>query len=85
MSSIVLNIEEMRIARGLSKNKLAQRAEMERTQLNKYLNNDIRLIDVNVLARLCDALECKPSDIITLKTSDDLNNKLHPSDSKSTD
>lgn len=69
MSSIVLNIEEMRIARGLSKNKLAQRAEMERTQLNKYLNNDIRLIDINVLARLCDALECSPSDIITLKTN----------------
>lgn len=69
MSSIVLNIEEMRIAKGLSKNKLAQRAEMERTQLNKYLNNDIRLIDINVLARLCDALECKPSDLITLETS----------------
>ncbi len=68
MSSIVLNVEEMRIAKGLSKNKLAQRAEMERTQLNKYLNNDIRLIDVNVLARLCDALECNPSDLITLKT-----------------
>ena len=67
MSSIVLNIEEKRLAKGLSKNKLAQRAEMERTQLNKYLNNEIRLIDINVLARLCDALECEPSDIISFK------------------
>ena len=67
MSRIILNIDEKRAAKALSKNKLAQRAEMERTQLNKYLNNEIRLIDINVLARLCDALECEPSDIITLK------------------
>ena len=67
MSRIILNIDEKRAAKALSKNKLAQRAEMERTQLNKYLNNEIRLIDITVLARLCDALECEPSDIITLK------------------
>lgn len=67
MSRIILNIDEARKTKELSKNKLAQRAEMERTQLNKYLNNEIRLIDINVLARLCDALECDPSDIITLK------------------
>ena len=37
---------------------------MERTQLNKYLNNEVQLINLNVLARLCDTLNCQVSDII---------------------
>ena len=64
MGKVVLKIEEIRLKNGISKNKLAQRAEMERTQLNKYLNNDVQLINLNVLARLCDTLNCQVSDII---------------------
>ena len=64
MGKVVLKIEEIRLKTGISKNKLAQRAEMERTQLNKYLNNEVQLINLNVLARLCDTLNCQVSDII---------------------
>lgn len=49
---------------GISKNKLSQRAEMERTQLNKYCNNKVRRMDTDVLARLCTALECDISDLL---------------------
>ncbi len=64
MGKVVLKIEDIRLKTGISKNKLAQRAEMERTQLNKYLNNEVQLINLNVLARLCDTLNCQVSDII---------------------
>ena len=64
MGKVVLKIEDIRLKSGISKNKLAQRAEMERTQLNKYLNNEVQLINLNVLARLCDTLNCQVSDII---------------------
>lgn len=50
--------------RGISKNKLAHLAQMERTQLNRYCNNQVRLIDMNVLSRLCTALECNIEDIL---------------------
>lgn len=50
--------------RGISKNKLSQRAEMQRTQLNNYCNNTIARLDVDVLGRLCTVLECEISDIL---------------------
>jgi len=50
--------------RGISKNKLSQRAEMQRTQLNNYCNNKITRLDVDVLARLCTVLECGIGDIL---------------------
>lgn len=37
---------------------LSQRAEMQRAQLNNYCNNTISRLDIDVLARLCTALEC---------------------------
>ena len=45
-------------------NKLACRAEMQRTQLKAYMNNDIQRVDLAVMARLCYVLDCKLSDLI---------------------
>ena len=50
--------------RGISKNKLSQRAEMERTQLNNYCNNTISRLDIDVLGRLCTVLECEIGDLL---------------------
>ena len=50
--------------RGISKNKLSQWAEMQRTQLNNYCNNTIARLDVDVLGRLCTILECEIGDIL---------------------
>ena len=49
---------------GISKNKLSQRAEMQRTQLNNYCNNTISRLDIDVLGRLCTVLDCKISDLL---------------------
>ena len=61
---IRLHVAEMIQKRGISKNKLSQRAEMQRTQLNNYCNNTISRLDVDVLARLCTVLECDVKDIL---------------------
>ena len=49
---------------GISKNKLCQRAEMQRTQLNNYCNNSISRLDIDVLARLCTVLHCELGDLL---------------------
>ena len=61
---IINNLDKVRLSRGMSKNKLSHRAEMEKTQLNKWLNNQITRIDTDVLARLCTALDCRVEDIL---------------------
>ena len=61
---IKIKVNELIEEKGISKNKLTHRAEMQRTQLNQYCNGDITRLDTAVLARLCAALECKIEDIL---------------------
>lgn len=67
---IKIKLTDLIQEKGISKNKLAHRAEMQRTQLNKYCNNQIALIDITVLSRLCTALDCKVEDILEFVPSD---------------
>ncbi len=62
--TIRIKLLDMIHMRGISKNKLSQRAEMQRTQLNNYCNNTIARLDVDVLGRLCTVLECEIGDIL---------------------
>ena len=64
---IVICLDEKLKEKGLSRNKFAQRAEMQRTKLNRYINNEVALIRVDVLARMCSVLECEVSDILTYR------------------
>lgn len=57
----------------ISKNKLAEKANLQRTQLNAYCRNDIKRPDLDVLARICYALECDLTDIIRYVRSDEKN------------
>ena len=56
---------------GISKNKLCQRAEMQRTQLNNYCNNTISRLDIDVLARLCTVLHCERGDLLNFIPPDE--------------
>lgn len=67
---IKIKLLDLITKRGISKNKLAHLAQMERTQLNRYCNNQVRLIDMNVLSRLCTALECNIDDILEFVPAD---------------
>ena len=64
MGKIYIKLDEQLKEKGLSKNKFAQKAEMERTQLNRYIKNDVALLSVDVLARMCAVLNCRIEDIL---------------------
>ncbi len=61
---IKIKLGELLEKHELSRNKFAKFAEMERTQLNRYINNDVAMVDLDVLARMCSVLECPISDIL---------------------
>ena len=62
--SIRIKLNELIKEKDISKNKLAHRAELERTQLNNYWKNKITRLDTDVLARICTALDCKIADVL---------------------
>lgn len=61
---IILHIDKIMKEKNFSINKLSFRAEMERTQLKKYLKNEVQRLDIMVLCRLCNALNCDLHDIL---------------------
>ena len=61
---IRLKLDEIMKEQQISINKLAFRAEMQRTQLKAYIKNDVQRIDISVLSRLCYALECSLDELI---------------------
>lgn len=61
---VKLHLEEQIEKKGISKNKLAFKAEIQRTQLNNYCKGKVLRIDLAVLGRLCTVLECSPGDIL---------------------
>lgn len=64
---IYIRLGELIEESGLSKNKFAQRAEMQRTQLNKYINNEVVLLNIDVLARICTVLDCDIDDLLEFR------------------
>jgi putative transcriptional regulator len=61
---LVICVDELIKQKGISKNKLCHRAEMQHTQLNNFCKNEITRLDTDVLTRLCYALECDISDLL---------------------
>ena len=62
--SIKIKLEELIKEKGISKNKLSHKAEMQRTQINNYCKNKITRLDTDVLARICTVLECRIDDLL---------------------
>jgi putative transcriptional regulator len=62
--TIHIKLDELIQKAGISKNKLSQRAEMQRSQINHYCNNEITRLDTDVLARLCTVLDCQIGDLL---------------------
>lgn len=65
--TIEIHLKELLEGTGLSKNKFCQRAELQQSQLNGYLNNTITRLDVDVLVRICDTLNCSITDLLEYK------------------
>lgn len=62
--TIRIKLDELIKKADISKNKLSHRAEMQRSQINHYCNNDITRLDTDVLARICTVLECEIGDLL---------------------
>ena len=62
--TIKIKLDELIKQKGISKNKLSHRAEMQRTQINNYCKNQITRLDIDVLARICSTLECGIEDLL---------------------
>lgn len=61
---IRLRLKDIMEEQKISINKLACRAEMQRTQLKSYMNNEIQRVDLAVMARLCYVLDCELTDLM---------------------
>lgn len=62
--TIKIKLDDLIRQRNISKNKLSQRAEMQRTQINNYCSNKITRLDIDVLARLCAVLQCDIGELL---------------------
>lgn len=58
---------ELKGEKNISKNKVCEACNLQRTQLNNYCKNKVTRIDFSILAKLCEYLDCTPNDILKLK------------------
>lgn len=61
---IQINLGRLLKESGLSRNKFCQKAEIQRSQLNGYINNTITRLDTEVLVRICHTLNCSIADLL---------------------
>ena len=61
---IKIKLDALTKDRGISKNKLSHKAEMQRSQINQYCNGEITRLDTAVLARICATLNCRIEDLL---------------------
>lgn len=61
---IEITIDDCLKKKGISKNKLMNKAEMQRTQLNNYCNQKVQRLDMSIISKICYVLECEITDIL---------------------
>ncbi|WP_075572008.1 helix-turn-helix domain-containing protein [Megasphaera coli] len=66
-NEIIFLIDDVLSEKNLSKNWLEENAKLQRRQLNSYANNKVKRIDLDVLARICVALNVEVGDIMKIQ------------------
>lgn len=66
-NEIIFTINEVLNEKNISKNWLEENANLQRSQLNSYANNKVKRIDLDVLARICIAINVEVGDLIKLQ------------------
>ena len=59
----IFKLEQMLSSRGISINKLMRDTNTDFKVIKRIMNGDVLRVDIAVLARLCDYLECNITDI----------------------
>lgn len=57
-------LKELMEKRNINRNNLANASNTRFEVINKWYNNEVEKLDLDVLARICYVLECSPSDIL---------------------
>lgn len=61
---INLCLREIMDRKNITRNYLARVSNTRFEVINKWYNNDVEKMDLDILARICYVLECSPADII---------------------
>ena len=61
---INIRLKEIMDKNNITRNYLARASHTRFEVINKWYNNDIEKMDLDILARLCYVLNCTPEDII---------------------
>lgn len=61
---IMICLKPLMDERRITRNYLAKAANTRFEVIDKWYNNDVEKLDLDVLARICYVLECSPSEII---------------------
>lgn len=61
---IDVELKKLMDEKGLNRNFIAKATNTRFEVINKWYNNEVEKMDLDVLARICYALDCSPSDII---------------------
>ena len=64
MTRIELRLKELRQAKGITQVELAERAEIDQARISRLEAGEGRSIGLDALARLCEALNCQPGDLL---------------------
>lgn len=62
-----VDIESVMKAKGISKNSLCRMTGIAYNALQRYCKSEIKRVDLDVISRICIALECDISDVILLE------------------
>ena len=66
---IIINIDVMLAKRKMSVTELAERVGITITNISILKNGKAKAIKLSTLARLCEALDCQPGDILEYRPS----------------
>ncbi|MBQ9234323.1 MAG: helix-turn-helix transcriptional regulator [Lachnospiraceae bacterium] len=69
-ATITIHLAELIEKTGLSKAKFCHKAKMKNTQLNRLLNQQTTRLDIGVLIRICDTLNCGIGDLLEYKKTE---------------
>lgn len=65
--NIEIHLKEVLDSKNINRNQLAVASNTRYEVINKWYNNQVERMDLDVLARFCYILDCQPGDIIKYK------------------
>ena len=66
---VEIQLKEIMEKRGITRNALARATNTRFEVINKWYQGHVEKLDTDVLARICDILDCTPGDIVIYTVS----------------